>query len=86
MRRREFITLLGSSAMTWPSATRAQQPAPPVVGFLGSGSLQSDAFRLAAVVQGLTESGYVEGRKITTSDCRRWRPSWFIVGSPYSSQ
>ena len=60
MRRREVIALLGGSAMTWPSAARAQQPAPPVVGFLGSGSLQSDAFRLAAVQQGLTESGYVE--------------------------
>jgi putative ABC transport system substrate-binding protein len=64
MRRREFITLFGGAAVTWPSAARAQQPAPPVVGFLGSGSLQSDAFRLAAVQQGLTESGYVEGRNV----------------------
>jgi len=64
MRQREFIALLGGAAMTWPSAARAQQPAPPVVGFLGTGSLQSDAFRLAAVVQGLTESGYVEGRNV----------------------
>ena len=64
MRRRDFITLLGGSAITWPSAARAQQAAPPVVGFLGSGSLQSDAFRLAAVQQGLTESGYVEGRNV----------------------
>jgi len=64
MRRREVIALLGGAAITWPSAARAQQPAPPVVGFLGSGSLQSDAFRLAAVQQGLTESGYVEGRNV----------------------
>jgi putative ABC transport system substrate-binding protein len=64
MRRRDFITLLGGSAITWPSAARAQLPALPVVGFLGSGSLQSDAFRLAAVQQGLTESGYVEGRNV----------------------
>src|ERR1700681_185867 len=64
MRRREVIALLGGAAITWPSAARAQQAALPVVGFLGSGSLQSDAFRLAAVRQGLTESGYVEGRNV----------------------
>jgi putative ABC transport system substrate-binding protein len=64
MRRRDFITLLGGSAITWPCAARAQQPTLPVVGFLGSGSPLSDAFRLAAVQQGLTESGYVEGRNV----------------------
>jgi putative ABC transport system substrate-binding protein len=43
MRRREFILALGGAA-TWPRVTRAQQTSVPVVGLLGSGSLQSDAF------------------------------------------
>ena len=61
MRRRDFITLVAGAA-AWPFAAHAQQPKMPVVGFLGTGSPQADAFRVAAVRQGLTETGYVEGQ------------------------
>jgi putative ABC transport system substrate-binding protein len=63
MRRREFVTCL-STVVAWPLAARAQQPALPVVGFLGTGSPRSDAYRVIAVRQGLMESGYVEGQNV----------------------
>jgi putative ABC transport system substrate-binding protein len=63
--RREFITLVGGAAAVWPIAARAQQAATPVVGYIGTGSRESDAFRLPSFHQGLKETGYVEGRNVT---------------------
>src|SRR5205823_694137 len=65
MRRREFITFIGSAAATWPFYARAQQPTAPVVGFLYPGSPETMAVRVAALRQGLSEMGFMEGRNIT---------------------
>src|SRR5262249_54673474 len=64
LRRRDFITLLGSAATAWPLAARAQQPAMPVIGFLSSLAPSDLGLVVPAFRDGLTGSGFIEGRTI----------------------
>jgi len=88
MRRREFITLIGGAAV-WPFAARAQQPPLPVIGYLTTGSPESDALPLAAFRQGLSETGYLKrktspfniaGPNFNMIGWHPWQPIWFVNG------
>jgi putative tryptophan/tyrosine transport system substrate-binding protein len=63
MRRREFIGILGATALC-PLAARAQQPARPVVGFLNVGTLDANTDLQTAFRKGLTEAGYIDGQNV----------------------
>src|SRR5437762_3794054 len=65
MRRRDFITFLGGTAVTWPLSARAQQSAMPVIGFLHAGSREQNTKRLAAFLKGLGDGGFVDGYNVT---------------------
>jgi putative ABC transport system substrate-binding protein len=63
LRRRHFITLLGGAA-AWPLAARAQQEKLPTIGFLGTATLSTMSFRVAALVQRMRELGWIDGRNV----------------------
>ena len=64
MKRREFITLLGGAAVAWPLAARGQQSGMPVIGLLNSRAPGDAPQLLAATLQGLKDTGFVEGQNV----------------------
>jgi putative ABC transport system substrate-binding protein len=70
MRRRKFITLVGSAAVAWPLVARAQQATVPVIGFLNSRAPGENATLLVPFHRGLKEAGFAEGQNLTVE--YRW--------------
>ena len=81
MRRREFIAGLGGAA-AWPLLAAAQQSAIPVVGYLGTTTV--DGSNAPAFVQRLRELGWVEGRNIVIED--RWAQGWAELGTEFLTE
>jgi putative tryptophan/tyrosine transport system substrate-binding protein len=83
VRRREFITLLGGAAASWPLAVRAQQAGKlPTIGFLGTASPRPFAHLVAGFRRGLQETGFVEDRSVVIE--YRWAEGHYdrVPGDP----
>ena len=74
MRRRDFIALIVAATLRPPRA-RAQKPAMPVIGFLGPGTAEKDAYRVRSFAQGLREMGYSDGQNVAIE--YRWAEGRF---------
>jgi len=77
MRRRDVINGVAGLLTAWPIAARGQPVALPVVGFLGPGSAESDAYRVTAFKQGLKEAGFVDGQNIKIE--YRWAQNNYVA-------
>ena len=75
MKRRDFITLLGGAAATWPVVARGQQASMPVISLFNSGNQATNAKNLTTFRQGLKETGFVEGQNVAIEF--RWADNQF---------
>jgi putative ABC transport system substrate-binding protein len=74
IKRRQFIVGLGTAA-AWPVVAGAQQPAMPVIGWLGQQSADGSKFLIVPFLQGLKQVGYVEGQNVAVE--YRWAENQF---------
>jgi putative ABC transport system substrate-binding protein len=67
MRRRNFLSVLGSAALAWPLVARAQRPTVPLIGFLMPGSARPSSAGVAAFQRGLADVGQIDNRNYTVA-------------------
>ena len=68
--RRQFISAIGGTAVAWPLAARAQQPAMPMIGYLSSKGEAAEAGIIGAIRKGLEERGFIDGKNVSIA--YRW--------------